>query len=74
MDLETNAITCSEQCKASLGFAPNSVLTYERLFEFVHSGDRETAQEALCTAIAAGADYMPNIALSISAGGCAGLP
>jgi len=57
LDLETSAFTYSEQCKASFGFAPNDSLTYERLFEFTHSMDREAAQDALRTAIAAGTDY-----------------
>lgn len=57
LDVDTQSVACSEQCKAHFGLAPDDSLTYDRAFELIHPEDRETVRNALSTAIEAGTDY-----------------
>jgi len=57
LDLLTNNLTCSDQCKAHLGLSPDDAVTYTRLFEIMHPDDRETVQNTLRNAIAASGDH-----------------
>jgi PAS domain S-box-containing protein len=57
LDLITNDLICSDQCKSHFGLGPAEPVSYERFFDLIHPEDREGAQSALRRAIAATADY-----------------
>lgn len=52
LDLTSNQLTTSDQCKANFGLPPDADLTYEKLFERIHPEDRLRVQESLQQAIA----------------------
>ncbi len=56
LDLTSNQLITSEQCKANFGLPPDADLTYEKLFERIHPEDRVRVQESLQQAIANGTD------------------
>ncbi|HLA75183.1 MAG TPA: ATP-binding protein [Gammaproteobacteria bacterium] len=57
LDLQTNAFSCSVQCKAHFGLTPDEPLTYIRAFSLIHPDDRERVQNALRMAVDANVDY-----------------
>jgi PAS domain S-box-containing protein len=57
LDLLTNELRCSDQCKAHFGLRPGEPLTYERLCELIHPEDRETFRNTLRNAIAINGDH-----------------
>ena len=57
LDLPTNDLKCSDQCKAHFGLRPGETLTYERLCELIHPEDRETFRKTLRNAIAISGDH-----------------
>ncbi len=52
LDLTSNQLITSDQCKANFGLPPDADLTYEKLFERIHPEDRVRVQESLQQAIA----------------------
>ena len=52
LDLRSNQLITSEQCKANFGLPPDADFTYEKLFERIHPEDRLRVQESLQQAIA----------------------
>jgi len=57
LDMETNRLTCSDQCKANFGVTAHEPLTYESFLELIYAEDRGAVQTALRAAIADGTDY-----------------
>ena len=57
IDLVTNALTCSDQCKAHFGLEPHDTLTYERFLEFIHPEDRGVIRSALSATMAGNPNY-----------------
>lgn len=56
LDLMTNTLTCSDECKGHFGLQPSDDLNYDRFLQLVHPDDRETVQNAFRIAIAADGD------------------
>ncbi len=52
LDLRSNQLITSEQCKANFGLSPDADFTYEILFEQIHPEDKVRVQESLQQAIA----------------------
>lgn len=57
LDILTNVLTCSNECKAHFGLAPTDPVNYERFFEMVYPDDREAVKRALRAAVETSSDY-----------------
>ncbi|SNT32122.1 PAS domain S-box-containing protein [Granulicella rosea] len=57
LDLTTEQILCSAQCKANYGVAPEDELTYDYFLQCVHPEDRESLQREVDRAVETGTDY-----------------
>jgi PAS domain S-box-containing protein len=57
LDLDSGRFECSDGFKANFGWTSDKEFTYDRLLERIHPDDRQSRQEALDRAIAAGAEY-----------------
>ena len=57
LDLHTQVLTSSDQCKALFGFTPEAPFTFEQRTAAVIAEDRPRAAEALAKTIADGTDY-----------------
>lgn len=51
LDLQTEALECTAQCKANFGRSPTATFTYQDLFEAIHPGDRATVRAEVRRAI-----------------------
>ncbi|MBW4600748.1 MAG: PAS domain S-box protein [Calothrix sp. FI2-JRJ7] len=56
-DLTTGVLTCSDQCKANFGLAPDAEFTHETLFAALHPDDRPLVQAAIARSIEERKDY-----------------
>jgi PAS domain S-box-containing protein len=57
LDLITNTLESSDQCKANFGLSPEEDLSYQRLFELIHPDDRTYVGRMIEQAIANHVDY-----------------
>lgn len=58
LDLPSNNLTCSAQCKADFGLAPDDEFTYEQwLNECIHPDDRDRVKNIIESAIVTNEDY-----------------
>ena len=57
IDLVTNSLICSDQCKTHFGVEPHEPLSYERFLGLVHPDDRAEVQEVLRAAMDGNKDY-----------------
>ena len=58
LDLPSNDLVCTDQCKADFGLAPDDEFTYEQwLNECIHPEDRDRVREIIESAIALDQDY-----------------
>jgi len=57
LNLVTDELKCSEQCKAHFGLRPQDHLTVNHLIELVHPDDRESLRTSLRAARAANGDH-----------------
>ena len=58
LDLPSNDLICTDQCKADFGLAPDDELTYEQwLNECIHPEDRDRVRDLVESAIAFDRDY-----------------
>ncbi|WP_138500794.1 ATP-binding protein [Nostoc sp. PA-18-2419] len=57
LDLKTNTLSSSDQCKANYGFLPDADFSHQVLIERIHPQDRGWVQEAIQQAIKQHSDY-----------------
>ncbi|NKB17902.1 MAG: PAS domain S-box protein [Pseudanabaena sp. CRU_2_10] len=57
LDLKTEKLFASNQCKANFGLPPEAELSYRRLFECIHPADRTYVQDAVRQALEQKIDY-----------------
>ncbi len=57
LDLKTNHLVSSDQCKANYGFLPEADFTHQALFDCIHPDDRAWVQAAVQQAIKQHTDY-----------------
>lgn len=68
LDLLSNQLSCSDQCKAHFGLRPDEPLTYDRWLELIHPDDRESVRNTLRNAIAISGDHCSEYRI-VDAGG-----
>ncbi len=68
LDLLTNVLTCSDQCKAHFGLAAHQPLSYEDWLRFVYPDERNAVNHALRTASVGGTDYTAEYRVMDAAG------
>ena len=69
LNLVTNELTCSDQCKAHFGLEAVDSLGHDRLFELIHPEDREAFRNTLRNAIAINGDHSSEYRVITPSGG-----
>lgn len=57
VDLTTNTLTCSEQCKANFGLPPEAEFSHQTLFAALHPEDCDRVQAAIQRSVEERSDY-----------------
>ncbi|MFQ4145422.1 PAS domain S-box protein [Chlorogloeopsis sp. ULAP02] len=57
LDLASDTLTCSQQCKVNFGLAPDIDFSHQTLFSALHPDDRDRVQAAMQQAIEERSDY-----------------
>ncbi|MDZ8029241.1 MAG: PAS domain S-box protein [Nostoc sp. DedQUE11] len=57
LNLVTGVLDSSDRCKVNFGLPPEAELSYQRLFELIHPGDRQYVQQKIEQAIEDRIDY-----------------